>query len=65
VTGYNVYRSSVSGGPYSKVNTTLIAATTYVDTTVASGQTYFYVVTSVESNGVESANSAEVTAVVP
>jgi hypothetical protein len=65
VTGYNVYRSSVSGGPYSKLNTTIITGTTYIDTTVISGQTYFYVVTSVDSNNVESANSVEVSAVVP
>jgi hypothetical protein len=65
VVGYNVYRSSVSGGPYSKMNSTIIAGTTYVDSTVISGQTYFYVVTSVDSNSVESANSAEVTATVP
>jgi hypothetical protein len=65
VAGYNVYRSSVSGGPYSKVNTSIIAATTYVDSAVTSGQTYYYVVTSVNSNNVESADSAEVSAVVP
>ncbi|HTC64554.1 MAG TPA: immunoglobulin domain-containing protein [Candidatus Saccharimonadales bacterium] len=65
VTGYNVYRSSVSGGPYTKMNSTIIAATSYVDSTVISGQTYFYVVTSVNSSNVESANSAEVSAVVP
>jgi len=65
VTGYNVYRSSVSGGPYTKLNSTAIAATTYVDTTVQSGQTYFYVVTSVDSSSVESADSAEVSATIP
>src|SRR4029077_137241 len=65
VTGYNVYRSSVSGGPYTKLNSTAIAATTYVDTTVQSGQTYFYVVTSVDSSNVESADSAEVSATIP
>jgi HYDIN/CFA65/VesB family protein/immunoglobulin I-set domain protein len=65
VTGYNVYRSSVSGGPYTKLNSTLIAATTYTDTAVQAGQTYFYVVTSVDSSGVESAYSAEVSATVP
>jgi hypothetical protein len=65
VTGYNVYRSSTSGGPYTKMNSTIIAATTYVDSTVISGQTYSYVVTAVDSSNVESANSAEVSAVVP
>jgi hypothetical protein len=65
VTGYNVYRSTVSGGPYTKLNSSPTAATTYADTTVQSGQTYFYVVTSVDSSNVESANSAEVSATIP
>jgi hypothetical protein len=65
VTGYNVYRSSISGGPYTKLNSTLIAATTYDDTAVQSGQTYFYVVTSVDSSNVESADSSEVSATIP
>lgn len=65
VSGYNVYRSSVSGGPYTKLNSTLVAATTYVDTAVATTQTYYYVVTSVDSSGVESAYSGEVSATIP
>jgi hypothetical protein len=65
VSGYNVYRSTVSGGPYTKLNSTLIAATTYVDSTVQASTTYFYVVTSVDSSNVESANSAEVSVTVP
>jgi centrosomal CEP192-like protein/ASPM-SPD-2-Hydin domain-containing protein/Ig-like domain-containing protein/immunoglobulin I-set domain protein len=65
VTGYNVYRSTVSGGPYTKLNLTPVAATTYTDTTVQSGMTYFFVVTSVDSSGVESANSTEVSATIP
>jgi hypothetical protein len=31
IAGYNVYRSKVSGGPYSKINTSLVTAVTYVD----------------------------------
>ena len=65
VSGYNVYRSTVSGGPYTKLTGSPIAATTYMDMSVAAGQTYFYVVTSVDTSGVESANSAEVSALVP
>jgi len=65
VSGYNVYRSSVSGGPYTKMNSTLVASTTYADTAVTAGQTYYYVVTSVDSSNVESAYSAEVSATVP
>jgi hypothetical protein len=65
VTGYNVYRSQVSGGPYTKLDSSAVAATSYGDSTVSAGQTYFYVVTSVNSSGVESADSSEVSATVP
>jgi hypothetical protein len=65
VSGYNVYRSTVSGGPYTKLNSSLIAATTYTDSTVQASTTYFYVVTSVDSSNVESANSTEVSVTVP
>jgi len=34
VAGYNVYRGTVSGGPYAKVNTTLVTGVTYADTFV-------------------------------
>jgi len=65
VSGYNVYRGTVSGGPYTQINTALEAATSYVDNTVQSGTTYFYVVTSVDSSGGQSAYSNQATAVVP
>ena len=65
VSGYNVYRSPVSGGPYSKLDSALIAATQYVDATVQAGQTYYYVVTSVNSTGQESAYSNVASATVP
>jgi hypothetical protein len=65
VTGYNVYRSTVSGGPYTKLTSPPVAALTYVDSAVQAAQTYFYVVTSVDSSGVESAYSTEVSATVP
>jgi len=65
VVGYNVYRGTISGGPYTKINTALVATTNYVDNTVQSGTSYFYAVTSVDLNGVESAFSSQVTAIVP
>jgi hypothetical protein len=65
VSGYNAYRSTVSGGPYTKLNSTPVAPTTYTDTAVQAGQTYFYVATSVDSSGIESADSTEVSAIVP
>jgi hypothetical protein len=65
VSGYNVYRSTESGGPYTKLNSSLVATNSYMDATVQAGQTYYYVVTSVTAGGVESAYSAEVSATIP
>ncbi len=65
VAGYNVYRSTVSGSGYVKLNTALINALTYSDGSVSSGTTYFYVATAVNSGGDESSNSNQATAVIP
>lgn len=65
VTGYNVYRGTQSGGPYTKVNSSAVGGTTYTDSTVQGGQTYFYVVTSLDVNAVESIFSNEAQAAVP
>jgi len=65
VAGYNVYRGVQSGGPYTRINSVLEAPTNYVDNTVQPGCTYYYVVTAVDSNGLESAYSNEVVAVIP
>lgn len=65
VAGYNVYRSNVSGGPYTRLGSALVAATTSADTNVLAGDTYYYVVTAVESSGAESVYSAEVSATIP
>lgn len=63
--GYNVYRGSVSGGPYSIVNSSLDGTTAYTDNTVASGQTYYYVATAVDGSSNESGYSTETQAVIP
>ena len=65
VVGYNVYRGGVSGGSYSKINTSLDASTNYTDNQVVAGQTYYYVTTAVDGNGVESGYSNQVQAVIP
>lgn len=65
VAGYNVYRSTVSGGAYVKVNSALVAGASYSDGSVQSGQTYYYVATSVDGSGHESVYSNEVAAVIP
>jgi hypothetical protein len=66
VSGYNVYRGTTSNGPYpTKLNSSLVTAVDYTDTTVADGTTYYYVVTSVNSSNVESVDSNQATAVIP
>jgi hypothetical protein len=65
VAGYNIYRSSVSGGPYTKMNSSLITLLTYTDTAVLAGLTYYYVATSVNASNVESSYSNEISATIP
>jgi hypothetical protein len=63
---YNVYRGTVSTGPYTKVNSSLISGTAYTDSAVQAGQTYYYVATAVDINGNESAfSSPAAQAVIP
>ncbi len=56
---YNVGRSTTSGGPYTTVGTPTV--TSFNDTTVTNGTTYFYVVNAANISG-DSANSAQVSA---
>jgi len=66
VSGYRVYRSTVSGGAYAMISSSsLVASLSYTDSTVQSGATYYYVTTAVDSSGNESIFSNEVKAVIP
>ncbi|MBV9480618.1 MAG: choice-of-anchor D domain-containing protein [Acidobacteria bacterium] len=65
VVGYNIYRGNVSGGPYTRINTTPDPHLQNVDNNVQGGHTYYYVVTAVDSAGAESVYSGQVKAVVP
>ena len=58
-TSYNVKRSTTSGGPYTTVGTP--TATTFTNTGLTNGTTYFFVVSAVNAVG-QSANSAQVSA---
>lgn len=67
VAGYNIYRGTMSGGPYTKLNLMLIMQPAtgmtpmYTDMTPTGSQlTYYYVVRAQSIGGVESANSNEV-----
>jgi hypothetical protein len=55
--GYNVYRSTTSGGPYTKVASTTV--NNYTDTGLTNGITYYYVVTAFDSSTNESTYSNE------
>jgi fibronectin type 3 domain-containing protein len=59
-TGYNVYRGTTTGGPYALVGTN-VSTTSFSDTGLIYGTTYYYVVTSLNAGG-ESGNSTEVNA---
>jgi len=58
--GYNVYRSLSSGYPYTRLTDNPVPDTCYVDTTVSSGNTYYYVVTACIRAGSESRYSGEI-----
>src|SRR5216683_6997215 len=66
VTGYNVYRSTVSGTGYAKINSSPVLAplASYTDTAVQNGTTYFYVTTAVDASSTESVYSNEVSAAI-
>ena len=63
--GYNVYRTVTGGSGYTRINSALDAALSYSDSSVQDSQTYYYVTTSVNSSGTESAYSAEVSVAIP
>jgi fibronectin type 3 domain-containing protein len=58
-TTYNVKRSTLIGGPYTKISSPTV--TNFADTGLTNGTTYFYVVSAVNATG-ESANSAQASA---
>lgn len=63
---YNVYRAAASTGPFTTpLNAAPITGTSYTDTTVQAGQTYYYVVTAVASGGQESAFSSPTSGTIP
>jgi hypothetical protein len=64
VTGYDVYRGTVSGGPYTQIGSTSSSVLDFSDTSVQANVEYFYVVTSVAS-GEQSGYSSQVAVSVP
>jgi hypothetical protein len=64
VPGYNVYRATASGGPYTRI-ASVISSTSHADTTAALGIAYFYVVTSVDNAESVLSNEVSVTVLPP
>jgi hypothetical protein len=65
VSGYNIYRSTISGSSYLRINSSQVAGLNYTDSTVQNGATYYYVTTAVDNSGSESAYSNQVSAAIP
>jgi Abnormal spindle-like microcephaly-assoc'd, ASPM-SPD-2-Hydin len=65
VAGYRVYRATSGSSSYALLNSSATSQTTYTDATAASGTSYQYYVTSVDSAGSESTPSNTATVAVP
>lgn len=57
----NIYRSTVNGGPYSRI-ASIPASIGYTNSGLSTGTTYYYVTTAVNSIGLESAYSGQASA---
>jgi len=62
VAGYNLYRSTTPGGPYTRLNPTVLTTTSYTDTNVTNGTTYYYVVKLLTTDLYEMAYGSEAAA---
>jgi len=65
VAGYNVYRSPSGTSSYAQLNSSIVTQTSYVDTSVQNGQSYNYIVESVDTAGVTSVPSNMASASTP
>lgn len=60
--GYNIYRATVSGGPYIRLNTVPLSTSNYTDNSIVSGTLYHYAVSAVDTAMNESAKTSEASA---
>jgi len=65
IAGYNIYRTLSGGTTYQLINSSPVSAMNYTDGSVQSGSNYGYIVTSVDSSGVESNPSDTIGVAIP
>jgi hypothetical protein len=65
VVGYNVYRSPSGASSYELLTSSMLSTNSYVDSSIQAGQSYDYIVDSVDDSGVESAPSNIATIAIP
>jgi hypothetical protein len=65
VAGYNVYSSPSGSSTYTLLNSAVDTLTTYVDSTVQNGDSYDYIVESVDASGVESVPTSPILVTIP
>ena len=65
VAGYDIYRSPSGASTYQLINSSVDAETSFTDTTVQAGQTYDYLVESVDASGKASAPGSPIAVTVP
>jgi hypothetical protein len=65
VAGYNVYRSPSGTSTYTLLNSSVDTLTTYVDSTVQNGDSYDYIVESIDASGVESVPTSPILVTIP
>lgn len=61
--GYNIFRSATAGGPYAKINASLVAGNNYTDTGLTRNATYYYTLQAVDQTGNASAQGTEVSGI--
>jgi len=65
VTGYNIYRAVGSSSTFQLLNSSVDTETTYQDNLVQAGMSYTYYVESIDTSGVRSIPSSEVSVTIP
>jgi hypothetical protein len=65
VTSYNVYRGNSSAGPFTRLTSSPVSATSFNDQNVQSGTTYYYTATAVDNTNTESSQSGQAPAAIP